>query len=99
MGSLFLFLALARVSWGCLPSPPPASSTSPPENPVSDPTQDVSKKDWQTIDLGNVCDCWSKEKSNEAARVDKTKLDKYSSSFEAASTKHNIPKEVLMAVA
>merc|ERR1711962_988720 len=62
-------------------------------------TQDDSKKDWQTIDLGNVCDCWSKEKSKEAARVDKSKLDKYSSSFEAASTKHNIPKEVLMAVA
>merc|ERR1711962_1741039 len=26
-------------------------------------TQDDSKKDWQTIDLGNVCDCWSKEES------------------------------------
>ena len=42
--SLFLFLVLARLSWGCLQRPPPASSTSsatpassasPPENPIA----------------------------------------------------------------
>jgi len=62
-------------------------------------TTTENKEDWRTLDLGNICDCWSKEDSDEAARVDKSKLEQYSASFTAASNKYNIPKEILMAVA
>lgn len=65
-----------------------------PENSTTD-----SQEDWQTIDLGNVCDCWTKADSDKAARVDKSKLEQYNASFIAASNKYNIPKEVLMALA
>jgi len=58
-----------------------------------------NKEDWQTIDLGKKCDCWSKADSDKAAKVDKTNLEKYCASFAAASKKYNIPKEILMAVA
>merc|ERR1719370_538921 len=56
-------------------------------------------EDWKTIELGKSCACWSKAKSEQAARVDKSKLQRYSASFAAASNKYNLPKEILMAVA
>merc|ERR1719222_1402826 len=56
-------------------------------------------EDWKTIELGKSCACWSKAKSEQAARVDKSKLQQYRASFAAASNKYNLPKEILMAVA
>merc|ERR1719222_1007275 len=56
-------------------------------------------EDWKTIELGKSCACWSKAKSEQAARVDNSKLQRYRASFAAASYKYNLPKEILMAVA
>merc|ERR1712243_77245 len=54
--------------------------------------------DWKTIDLGSVCSCWSVSKSNAAAKSDLARLSKYKSSISAASTKYNIPKEIIMGI-
>ena len=45
-------------------------------------------EDWKTIELGKSCACWSKAKSEQAARVDKSKLQRYRASFAAASYKY-----------
>ena len=61
-----------------------------PDNSAAAPsTTNENKEDWRTLDLGNICDCWSKEDSDEAARVDKSKLEQYSASFTAASNKYD----------
>ena len=46
------------------------------------------EEDWQTIDLGNVCDCSTKADSDKKARVDMSKLEQYNASFIAASNKY-----------
>merc|ERR1719495_542779 len=56
-------------------------------------------KSEQAARLGKSCACWGKAKSEKAARADKSKLQRYSASFAAASNKYNLPKEILMAVA
>merc|ERR1719158_333381 len=58
----------------------------------------AASNDWKTIDLGSVCSCWSLSKSNLAAKSDLTRLSKYKSSISAASTKYNIPKEIIMGI-
>jgi len=60
--------------------------------------QAAASDDWKTINLGSVCSCWSVSKSNAAAKSDLARLSKYKSSISAASTKYNIPKEIIMGI-
>jgi len=60
--------------------------------------QAAASNDWRTIDLGSTCSCWDLSDSNKAAQQDKARLAKYKSSISAASTKYNIPEEIIMGV-
>ena len=59
---------------------------------------ETTTEEWETLDLGTTCSCWSLQKSEKAAKEDLARFSTYSNSISQASAKHGIPAEVIKGV-